>query len=63
MKVSVEITGNELEKDTLATAAANASDNLGDDIIGDVFASSEYRRSVASVHLWQAITAAVVLAG
>ena len=63
MKVSVEITGNELEKDTLATAAANASDNLGDDIIGDVFASSEYRRSVASVYVGRSITAAVVRAG
>ena len=63
MKVSVDITGNALDEDTIATAAANASDDLGDDVIGDVFASAEYRRSVATVYVGRAITAAAVRAG
>jgi len=37
--------------------------DLGDDMIGDVFASSEYRRSVASVYVGRSITAAAVRAG
>ncbi len=57
-QVEAALTGNALDEDTIASAAANASDDLGDDVIGDVYASAEYRRSVASVYVGRAITAA-----
>jgi carbon-monoxide dehydrogenase medium subunit len=61
--VEAALTGNALDEDTIAAAAANTSDDLGNDVLGDVFASAEYRRSVASVYVGRAITAAAERAG
>jgi len=43
----------------LAAAAVRVGDDLGDDVIGDVFASADYRRAVAHVWVRRAIEAAV----
>ena len=41
-----------------AAAAAAVSGDLGDDLLGDVFASGDYRKAVASVYVQRAIEAA-----
>ena len=56
--VEAALIGIALDEDTVAAAAANTSDDLGNNVNGDVFASAVYRRSVASVYVGRAITAA-----
>jgi carbon-monoxide dehydrogenase medium subunit len=56
--VARALTGQALEADTIARAAALVADDLGGDIIGDVFASAEYRKGVAPVWVKRALTAA-----
>ena len=46
-----------------AAAAAAVSGDLGDDLLGDVFASGDYRKAVASVYVQRAIEAAAGRAG
>jgi carbon-monoxide dehydrogenase medium subunit len=58
MLVEAALIGIALDEDTVAAAAANTSDDLGNNVNGDVFASAVYRRSVASVYVGRAITAA-----
>lgn len=55
--VSVEkaLTGQMLSADTVAKAAAQVSQDLGTDLIGDIFASAEYRQAVAPVWVRRAI--------
>ncbi len=49
--------------DTIAAAAAAVSADLGDDLIGDIYASAEYRRAMAPVCVKRALKAAVERAG
>ena len=49
--------------ETFAAAAAAASGDVGDDLLGDVFASGEYRKAVAPVYVGRAIEAAAGRAG
>jgi carbon-monoxide dehydrogenase medium subunit len=49
--------------ETFAAAAATVSGDLGDDLLGDVYASGEYRKAVASVYVQRAIEAAAGRAG
>ena len=49
--------------DTIAAAAAAVSADLGDDLIGDIYASAEYRRAMAPVWVKRALRAAVERAG
>jgi carbon-monoxide dehydrogenase medium subunit len=63
--VSVEgaLTGQTPSADAIAAAAAAVSADLGDDLIGDIYASGEYRRAMAPVCVKRALTAAVERAG
>jgi len=47
----------------IAAAAAAVSADLGDDLIGDIYASAEYRRAMAPVCVKRALRAAVERAG
>ena len=47
-----------LSAETIAKAAAQVHADLGDEILGDVFASAGYRAAVAPVWVKRAITAA-----
>jgi carbon-monoxide dehydrogenase medium subunit len=47
---------------TAQAAAAGTSGSLGDDVMGDVFASAEYRRAVAGTYVARAIAAALTKA-
>ena len=49
--------------ETFAAAAAAVSEDLGDDLLGDVFASAEYRKAVAPVYVRRALEAAAGRAG
>ena len=49
--------------ETFSAAAAAVSEDLGDDLLGDVFASAEYRRAVAPVYVRRALEAAAGRAG
>ena len=50
--------GQALSAETIAKAAAQVSQDLGSDILGDIYASAEYRRAVAPVWVKRALTAA-----
>jgi carbon-monoxide dehydrogenase medium subunit len=49
--------------ETFAAAAGAVSGDIGDDLLGDVFASGEYRKAVAPVYVRRAIEAAAGRAG
>jgi aerobic carbon-monoxide dehydrogenase medium subunit len=53
------LTGQKPDQSVLATAAAKAVDDLGQDVTGDIFASAEYRRAMAPVYVKRALAAAV----
>jgi carbon-monoxide dehydrogenase medium subunit len=53
------LSGQPLSTDTIAKAASRVVDDLGTDILGDLFASAEYRKAVAPVWVRRALTAAV----
>lgn len=55
--------GQPSSDETRAAAAAAVSGDLGDDLIGDVFASADYRRAVAPVYIERALAAAAGRAG
>ncbi len=44
--------------ETFAAAAAAVTGDLGDDLLGDVFASGDYRKAVAPVYVQRALAAA-----
>ena len=48
-----------LTAEAIATAANRGGSDLGDDILGDIYASAEYRRAVVPVWVRRALTAAV----
>jgi carbon-monoxide dehydrogenase medium subunit len=62
---SVEATlpGKSLDDTAIAEAAAAVEGDLGDDVIGDIYASAEYRRAMASVYVGRAVSAAARRAG
>jgi aerobic carbon-monoxide dehydrogenase medium subunit len=55
------IAGQELSTGNVAKAAAQVSQDLGGDVLGDIFASEQYRRSVAPVWVKRALTQAAGL--
>jgi len=52
------LTGQELSAENIAKAASQVTENLGNEVLGDIFASEQYRRSVASVWVKRALTQA-----
>ena len=56
--VEKAITGQTLSPNTIGNAAAQVTRDLGDEILGDVFASAAYRKAVAPVWVKRAVTAA-----
>jgi carbon-monoxide dehydrogenase medium subunit len=52
------LTGQPLSPDAIAKAASQVAADLGDDVLGDVFASADYRKAVAPVWVKRALTAA-----
>ena len=57
------LAGKALTADVLSEAAGKVADDLGDDVIGDVYASADYRRAMAGVYVGRALTAAAEQAG
>ena len=47
----------------IAAAAARVAETLGDDVMGDIHASAEYRRQMAPVFVRRALTSAISRAG
>ncbi len=60
--VEAALAGRELTADNIAAAVNHLADDLGADLIGDVFASAEYRRAVAPVEVKHALFHAIGLA-
>jgi len=56
--VEQALTGQRLSADSIARAAADVSRHLGDDLLGDLYASAPYRKAVAPVWVKRALTAA-----
>lgn len=56
--VESALAGQELSAENIASAASQLSKDLGDDVLGDIFASEQYRRSVAPVWVKRALTQA-----
>ena len=52
------LAGRALSADTIAAASRLVGQDLGDDILGDVYASADYRKSVVPVWVKRALTAA-----
>lgn len=53
--VEEALEGRQLSEDVIAEAAALVANDLGDDIIGDMHASAEYRRTVAPTYVQRAL--------
>ncbi|MYC29425.1 MAG: xanthine dehydrogenase family protein subunit M [Chloroflexi bacterium] len=60
--VEAALAGQELTAGNLEAAANQLSNDLGDEIIGDVFASADYRRAIAPVEVKHAMLHAIGLA-
>lgn len=56
--VEKALVGQTLSAETIAKAASQVSQDLGSDILGDIFASAEYRTAVAPVWVKRALTQA-----
>lgn len=50
--------GRRMDDEAISAAAASAQDDLGDDIMGDIHASSAYRRQMVSVYVQRALALA-----
>jgi carbon-monoxide dehydrogenase medium subunit len=61
--VEQALVGQQPTDDAIAVAANKVLDHLGNDVSGDIFASADYRRSVAPVYVKRALSAAVARAG
>lgn len=60
--VESALVGQQLTQDLIAAAADRVVDDLGSDIIGDIYASADYRRAMAAIELKHALFHAVGLA-
>jgi carbon-monoxide dehydrogenase medium subunit len=58
-RVEKALVGKALTDETIAAAAAEVAGDLGNDVIGDLFASAEYRSEMAPIYVKRAITTAV----
>ena len=56
--VEQALTGQVLTPAVIATASQAVSNDVGDDPLGDIFASGEYRKAVAHVYVGRAVAAA-----
>jgi carbon-monoxide dehydrogenase medium subunit len=56
--VEQALLGQELSDENITQAANQVGGDLGEDLLGDLFASAEYRRAVAHVYVREALTAA-----
>jgi carbon-monoxide dehydrogenase medium subunit len=61
--VEAALVGNKLDAGTVAAAAQAAKDDLGDDILGDIHGSADYRVSMAPVFVQRAVMEAADRAG
>ena len=61
--VEAALTGQTLSDDVITAAAAAVDQDLGDQVLGDIHASAEYRRSVAPVYVERALRSAIQRAG
>jgi carbon-monoxide dehydrogenase medium subunit len=61
--VEAALQGKSLTEGTISEAAGKVADDLGDSIIGDIYASADYRKAMASVYVGRAISRAVERAG
>lgn len=61
--VEASLTGQALDDGALEAAAAAVLDDLGDDLIGDIHASADYRRQMAPTYVLRALKQAVERAG
>jgi carbon-monoxide dehydrogenase medium subunit len=61
--VEQALNGARPSAEAIARAAAAVGDDVGSDLLGDVFASAEYRRAMAGVYVKRALTAAFERAG
>jgi carbon-monoxide dehydrogenase medium subunit len=57
------LTGQSLSDDVIAAAAAAVDQDLGDQVLGDIHASADYRRSVVPVYVERALRSAIQRAG
>ena len=60
--VEAAIVGQELNGENVAAAAARLADDIGDNAIGDFFASADYRKVIAAVEVKHAMNHAIGLA-
>ena len=56
--VETALTGKILDESTLARASEAVLDDLNDDLMGDSYASAEYRRSMAPIYVLRALKSA-----
>ena len=56
--VAEALVGRPLSAETIGAAAQRITTDLGDDCLGDIFASAEYRKAVAPYYVRQALSAA-----
>ena len=57
--VEAALVGSAVNDDTIAAAAAAVSNDLGDEVMGDIHASAEYRQQMAPVFVRRALETAV----
>jgi carbon-monoxide dehydrogenase medium subunit len=53
--VEKALVGTRLDEAAITAASARAVEDLGGDLIGDIFASAEYRRAVSGVYVARAL--------
>ena len=61
--VEQALAGKPLSDEAFAAAAAAVGGDLGDDLLGDIFASADYRKAIAPVYVRRALAAAAERAG
>ncbi|MEZ4510913.1 MAG: FAD binding domain-containing protein [Chloroflexota bacterium] len=61
--VNAALVGKAATADNIAAAAAAVQNDLGDDVMGDIHASADYRRQMATVFVKRALTKATERAG
>ena len=61
--VEQALTGRAVTAESIAAASKAVSGDVGDDLLGDLFASAEYRKAVAPIYVGRAVAAAAERAG